>query len=249
MFSPDIVCSEEFLEMPPSSRELYFQLGMRADDDGFVQPKAIIRAIDAKEDDLRVLISKRFVLPFDAGVVVVKHWLIHNMIRLDRYRPTRFEKEKNTLFIKENKAYTTNPSKGRKLLATTGCQVVAKRLPQVRLGKDRIGKRDTNTATDKPLHDVLGAEVIKAFEEINPAVKRMYGNKTQRGACDDLLREYGLERVLKVVAFVKKVRGQEYYPTITTPVQLFQKWAALEQAARRRKNKDSEWKSRVTPEI
>lgn len=102
MFSPEIVCSEEFCDMPPSSRELYFQLGMRADDDGFIQPKSVIRSLGAKDDDLKVLLAKRFVLSFEGGVVVIKHWLIHNMIRQDRYKETRFIEEKSKLFIKEN---------------------------------------------------------------------------------------------------------------------------------------------------
>ena len=88
--------------MPPSSRELYFQLGMRADDDGFIQPKSVIRSLGAKDDDLKVLLAKRFVLSFEGGVVVIKHWLIHNMIRQDRYKETRFIEEKSKLFIKEN---------------------------------------------------------------------------------------------------------------------------------------------------
>lgn len=82
----------------------------------------------------------------------------------------------------------------------------------------------------------LGAEIIKAFENINPATKKMYNRPDQRTACDDLLKEYGLERTLKAVTFTEKTRGQPFFPTITTPVQLFQKWSALEQAAVRRKN-------------
>lgn len=140
MFSPDIVESEEFLDMPHSSQSLYFHLAMRADDDGFVQPKIIMRLIGANQDDLKVLISKRFLLPFESGVVVVKHWLIHNMIRADRYKETRFVAEKNTLFIKENKAYTDNPNKGKKLLATKWQPNDNHPAPQVRLGKVRLGK-------------------------------------------------------------------------------------------------------------
>jgi len=97
MFSQDIVCSEEFIDMSVSSRDLYYQLAIRADDDGFVQPKSIMRLIGSSQDDLKILITKRFILPFNTGVVVIKHWLIHNMIRLDRYKETRFIKEKNSL--------------------------------------------------------------------------------------------------------------------------------------------------------
>ena len=106
LFSPDIVKSDAFLDMPVSSRDLYFYLAMDADDDGFVNPKRIIRAIGASDDDLKVLLSKRFVLPFESGVIVIKHWLIHNSIRKDRYNETKYLEEKKTLFIKDNKAYS-----------------------------------------------------------------------------------------------------------------------------------------------
>ena len=126
MFSPQIVESEEFLTMPVSSQALYFHLGMNADDDGFIQPKIIMRTVGSNDDDLKVLIAKRFILPFESGVVVIKHWLIHNLIQKDRYHQTRFLEEKGRLFIKENKAHTDNPGS------------VNKMLPQVRLGKVRL---------------------------------------------------------------------------------------------------------------
>src|SRR3990167_893318 len=132
MFSPDIVESEEFLSMPISSQALYFHLGMNADEDGFINPRATMRVANIGEDDLKVLIAKRFLLQFQSGVVVVKHWLIHNMIRSDRYKPTRYTDEKKTLFIKDNKAYTDTEPIG----LHSGNQMA----PQVRLGKVRLGK-------------------------------------------------------------------------------------------------------------
>lgn len=132
MFSPEIVCSEEFLSMPVSSRALYFHLGMQADDDGFVQHQISMRVTGATGDDLKVLLAKRFLLSFEGGVVVIKHWLIHNMIRGDRYKPTRFVEEKKRLYIKENKAYTER--------LPDGCQIDNQMAPQVRLGKVRLGK-------------------------------------------------------------------------------------------------------------
>ena len=132
MFSPEIVESEEFLTMPLSSQALYFHLGMNADDDGFIQPKILMRAIGANDDDLRVLLGKRFLLPFEAGVVVIKHWLIHNMIRNDRYKATRFLEERKQLLVKENNAYTEKNK--------SGCQNGNQPAPQVRLGKVRLGK-------------------------------------------------------------------------------------------------------------
>jgi hypothetical protein len=129
MFSSDITSSDAFLDMPQSSRLLYYDLGMNADDDGFVGPKKIMRVTGASEDDIKVLITKRFVLPFQSGVVVIKHWLIHNLIRKDRYKPTRYLEEKSSLKIKENGAYT-------EAVATIGCQNDNQMATQVRLGKD-----------------------------------------------------------------------------------------------------------------
>lgn len=106
MFSPKIVCSDAFLDMPTSSRELYFQLGMRADDDGFVNPRSIMRMCGASEDDLKMLLIKRFVLQFDSGVIVLKHWKINNLIRKDWFQETVYLEEKKRLITKENGAYT-----------------------------------------------------------------------------------------------------------------------------------------------
>ena len=106
MFSPDIVDSDAFLDMPSTSQLLYFHLAMRADDDGFVSPKKVMRLFGAGEDDLKVLLVKRFVLLFESGVIVIKHWLIHNLIRADRYRETNYKIEKAMLGLNEYGAYT-----------------------------------------------------------------------------------------------------------------------------------------------
>lgn len=88
MFSTEIVNSDPFLEMPATSQALYFHLGMAADDDGFVYPKKIMRMTGSSDDDLKILLSKKFVLIFETGVLVVKHWRVNNYIRPDRYHPT-----------------------------------------------------------------------------------------------------------------------------------------------------------------
>ena len=107
MFSSKIVDSDAFLDMPASAQNLYFHLSMRADDDGFVgNPKKISKICGANDDDLKVLVAKRFVLSFENGVVVIKHWLIHNLIRADLYHETQYKKEKSILGLNENGAYT-----------------------------------------------------------------------------------------------------------------------------------------------
>ena len=134
MFAKTIIDSDAFLEMPLSAQALYFHLSMRADDEGFVgNPKRIRGMIGASEDDLKLLLVKRFLLAFDSGVVVIKHWKIHNYIQSDRAKPTTYIEEKNTLCLDGKKAYTEK--------ANAECiQNVSKMYPQVSIGKDSIGK-------------------------------------------------------------------------------------------------------------
>ena len=129
MFAKTIVTSDAFLDMPLSSRCLYFTLAMFADDDGFVNnPKSIMRQVGASMDDLNILIAKRFILTFDSGVIVIKHWKIHNYIAKDRYKETKYLEEKSQLSIDSNGAYTE-------------CiQDVYKLETQDRLGKERLGE-------------------------------------------------------------------------------------------------------------
>ena len=106
MFAKSIIDSDAFLEMPMSARLLYYDLGMRADDDGFVNsPRKILKMIGASNDDMGVLIMRKFLIPFESGVVVIKHWKIHNYIQNDRYRETNYKNEKKQLSLDENKAY------------------------------------------------------------------------------------------------------------------------------------------------
>jgi len=128
MFSLKIVATDAFLDMPVSSRELYFQLGMYADDDGFVNPQRVMRMVGCSKNDLDVLIARRFILLCDNGVIVVKHWHINNLIRKDFYQPTMYSESKARLTIKENGSYTE-------------CQQnVNNTLTQVSLVKYRLGK-------------------------------------------------------------------------------------------------------------
>ena len=107
MFTLSVVDTDWFLEMPLSTQALYFHLSMRADDDGFVDsPKSIIRKIGANTNDYQLLVAKRFVLEFESGVLVIKHWRMHNTIQKDRYMPTRFQEEFGELEIKDDKSYT-----------------------------------------------------------------------------------------------------------------------------------------------
>lgn len=107
MFSLKIVDTDEFIDMPASSRLLYYDLSMRADDDGFVSgPKKIIKMTGASNDDYRILESKQFIFPFENGVCVIKDWKVHNYIQKDRYQETIYKNQKNALNIDQNGSYT-----------------------------------------------------------------------------------------------------------------------------------------------
>ena len=137
MFAKTIIDSDAFLDMPLSTQALYFHLSMRADDDGFINnPRKIQRMVGAADDDLKVLVAKKFIIPFESGIVVIKHWKIHNYIRNDRYKETVYQDEKKLLCEKENKAYTLGDTK----CLPSGIPNDNQMDTQVRLGKDSIGK-------------------------------------------------------------------------------------------------------------
>lgn len=103
MFSIDVIDTDKFLDMPVSTQALYFHFGMRADDDGFVSsPKKIVKIANCTNDDLRILISKGYVIPFDSGVVVITDWRVNNSIRSDRYKPTIYQEELKQLETSKN---------------------------------------------------------------------------------------------------------------------------------------------------
>lgn len=136
MFSKTITNSDSFLEMPDSSQNLYFHLSMNADDDGFVDNwKSIMRMTGHKDDDLKVLIAKQYIIPFDTGVIIIKHWRMNNYLRSDRYKETVYKEELKNLSLDENLVYQMD---------TNGIH---------RLGKDRLGKEsiDKYIAEQKPL--------------------------------------------------------------------------------------------------
>lgn len=130
MFTKKITESDAFLDMPSSTQMLYFHLSMNADDDGFVNnPKRIQRVCGASDDDFKLLVAKSFVIMFDSGIIVIKHWRMHNYIQNDRYKLTDYIDEYSMLGIKKNKAYTLDENK-----METKC------IQNVHLGKDSIGK-------------------------------------------------------------------------------------------------------------
>ena len=145
MFAKTIIDSDAFLDMPLSTQCLYFHLSMRADDDGFINnPKKIQRMIGCGDDDLKLLVAKQFIVPFESGIVVIKHWKIHNYIRNDRYKETIHRDEKAMLITKDNKEYAIG--------LPVGIPNDDQRDTQVRLGEDSLGKesKDKSNKTFTP---------------------------------------------------------------------------------------------------
>ena len=165
MFAKTIIDSDAFLDMPLSTQALYFHLSMRADDDGFINnPKKISRMIGCGEDDLKLLIAKKFLLNFESGVVVIKHWLIHNTLRKDRHTPTNYQDELKQLIQKENGSYKkvddisipnridVTPTDDGNQLATTWQPDGNQLATQYSIDKYSIDKlsKDTLSGSDEP---------------------------------------------------------------------------------------------------
>ena len=139
MFSKEIVLSDAFFDLPKTSQLLYFFLWMEADDDWFLwSPKRILRSIWGNDDDLKILIYRRFLIEFESWVVVIKHRGMNNFIRKDRYKKTTYTKEMSKLKFKENGSYTEVSKSGQPLVnqTVTTWQPVG----QPSIGKDSIDK-------------------------------------------------------------------------------------------------------------
>ena len=148
MFAKTIIDSDAFLDMPLSTQALYFHLAMRADDEGFINnPKKIQRTVGSTDDDLKLLMLKNFIIPFESGIVVIKHWKIHNYIRKDRLQPTAYQEEKGQLSIKKNGAYTLCQADVSQL--SVNCQADVS-IDKIRLDKIRLEESIGGAAPSPP---------------------------------------------------------------------------------------------------
>ena len=181
MFTKKITESDAFLEMPMSSQALYFHLCMNADDDGFVKnPKSIQRLVGCNDDDLKLLIGKRFVIPFESGIIVIKHWRMHNLLRKDRYKETVYTDEKAMLFIKEDGAYTLDANQGKPIP-----QIVT-----IEVQNDDEKMSGNQMATEWQPNGTTGKDSIERLIKINiiDMISRAYnGQIPQRDMVDKLL--------------------------------------------------------------
>ncbi|MGN0444212.1 MAG: hypothetical protein ACI4F5_06330 [Acutalibacteraceae bacterium] len=196
MFAKTIIDSDAFLDMPLSAQALYFHLSMRADDDGFINnPKKIQRLIGASDDDCKLLVMKRFIITFESGVIVIKHWKIHNYIQKDRYKPTIYQEEKSQLSEKRNKAYTECIHN----VYTTDTQ---DRVSQ------EIGKSRDRINYIEPIGSCTAVDLEKILEAWNglniSPIREIRTGSTRHKLIVKRIKDYGTEAVLEAIGKVKK---------------------------------------------
>lgn len=151
MFSLSVIDTDNFLSMPMSSRLLYYELGMRADDDGFVDNwRKILMFTGLKEDDLKILIARQFIIPFETGVIVIRHWRLNNYLRNDRYTQTNYLKEKSQLDFEENGVYSLKNKAG---------------IPLVDADKNSIDKNSINKKRKEEKRKKFVKPTIEEIEE------------------------------------------------------------------------------------
>lgn len=193
MFSNKVIGSDAFLEMPDSTQNLYFHLSMSADDDGFVDKvKTIMRMTGKKEDDLKILIAKSFVIPFDSGIVVIRDWRINNYLRKDRYNETIHLKEKSQLILTQNNSYALKDTVGIPVVYTE-----ENRLEENRLEENRL---DIVEQVDEPISDTIN-EIISFLNEKAKSSYRSSTPKTRQLIGARLKEKFVLEDFKKVIEF------------------------------------------------
>lgn len=190
MFSLDVVDTDKFLDMPATSQNLYFHLGMRADDEGFVSsPRKIASMVGCGIDDLKLLVTKNFLIPFENGVVVITDWKINNYIQKDRFNESKYYKEKDYLKLDANGSYVL----GESSIDTECIQNVSMMDTQVRLGKDRL---DNISSCEKDnelylsIYEYWISKNIKKHIQLTTKMKK---------AIDKALKEYTKEDILEAI--------------------------------------------------
>ena len=177
MFSKKIIDTDWFMDMPASTQNLYFHLSMRADDDGFVaSPKRIIKLIGATEDDYKILIAKKFVIPFETGICVISDWRINNYLRTDRYTETTYKDEKNMLTLNENGKYQLGIPSGIPMVTPVLSISNSNTISNSNINKDRV------VGEEKKSKHKYGEfkRVLLADDELEKLNKEFGEEKTQK---------------------------------------------------------------------
>lgn len=190
MFAKKITNGDTFTSLPPTTQALYFHLCMNADDDGFSnQIRNAMFNAHADANDFNLLVQHRFILPFENGVIVIKHWRIHNVIRNDRYHETEFLEEKAKIVLKDNGAYTERQPSGNQM-ATIGIPSDNQMETEVRLGKVSIVKSKNTIGDFEESPDAIFETVWKAYPKKlgKGQVSRTQKARLAKIGTDELLR-------------------------------------------------------------
>jgi len=252
MFSKAIVQNDVFLDMPLSSQGLYFHLCMNADDYGFVSPKFVMRTIGANDDDLKLLILKRYVLAFESGVVVIKHWQVNNTIRKDRSHDTTYQKEFLSLTLNEFGAYSEiakisefvqltteqvqelqQPSGVESTGLPNGNQTSPEiRIDKIRIEENRLDKtrldKDNGVAKEAtPRVDSKRLDSLFGYwaEQVGyPVTAKLKQNREYAGK---LLKEYSSGEIAMMIKAAAMASEDQYAPGVSNFIDLYRKWDGL----------------------
>lgn len=201
MFSKAVIDSDAFLDLPLSTQALYFHLSMRADDDGFVNnPKKIQRMIGASDDDCKLLLLKQFIISFESGIIVIRHWRLHNYIQKDRYKQTLYQAEKNQLQLQENGMYTE-------------CiQNVSKLDTQVSISKDNIDKiRDNNITNETAERRSVNPEIEDFFETLWKMLKSNANDRKSKVSAKRKKELFKMgDRAIKAIEIYLQTQDEKY---------------------------------------
>jgi hypothetical protein len=241
MFSKTITSSGKFLKMPQSSRLLYYDLGMNADDDGYAEWFTVMKMTGAAEQDLSVLSLNGFVKIFDENVLVILDWKENNYIQKDRYTPSKYlgVYKMDTECIQNVNTGKDRLGKVRIGKDTLATEVAVEETPNQEdlandfktptRGKKTKGIKSTSLISTPETGLSLNKQIVEIFnsfkDDINPTIS--FGNKTQRKACEELITCYGFDSVMFAIGYYKKIMGDKYSPVITTPYQLKEKYGQL----------------------
>lgn len=213
MFSKLIIDSDIFLDMPQTTQNLYFHLCMRADDEGFLNnPKKIMRMVGANQNDIDVLLAKRYLLSFKSGVVVVKHWCMHNAIRKDRLKETVYTEERELIRLKDNNSYTENSENNLGCQSAAECppRLVEVSIGKVRLDKDRIEESRVDTPSPSKGNVKFSVGVFTHWNnQINTMTHRTHKPDVE-GAYKSLLKDkYTEVEILKAIEIYNEALGAD----------------------------------------
>lgn len=248
MMAKSVIDTDAFMEMPMSTQCLYFHLLLRADDEGFLKnARLIMRMTGCKDDDMKLLIAKQYVIPFETGVIVIKHWKIHNYIRKDRISPTLCNKERILLQVAPDGSYRMmeqNDSQLSDTCQTDGSQLTDKcqhRLGEVRLGEVRLGEDRGTESTLRYREGEKTPPPLKISEDVKQAFVSFSGstNLNDMKLLAELEEAHGKDRVLEAMGIAKK-RGSRRLSYVKG---ILQNWARNGYDGKK-SQKEEEW----TPE-